>query len=1164
MKRLNTFLATLFVSLLFVLPVSAAPDVTPESGTYQNVMACAIANYVIATQPNDAIPLNTETVVDSSNLGHSQSGIYYNLPRLKNGYYYQLEQETPRWRLAESMYPAIYLPAGVTSPANCQFKMQVISIQSNKIVASCKFVVIDQLTGADFSISVPDVSTLADDTVVSLNVDTTYYNPALHTCAFVCPKAMYLWADPSAEDMWLNATLKFSTTQTCKYDTIAAGTIDLNQYDKKDAIMESPFYTTSVGTDRNSLRIRPYCLSSEGGLAYMNTDKYNPVTGELLSGAATSTAYVLASDNELVVGTETADDYAIDDGDPVALVTNKYYTYADATKGYLTVLPDTNFKYFENQCKYYFYSNEGLDNGTFLSPAFRVVSPPFKWNGSGFATTPNPPKDETTTYSLRYTYTTGLRSTTVVVDPTVEPVLGTPTRKGYKFIGWYVDEATTTPYDFRTFSYVAGATYNLYPKWELTGNYQVRFYDDKNGTDVTNTYSIDELPVLPGNPTYTGYKFKNWMVVNTVTSGTGTEYTGTNFIPEANKTYIFKANWDVAGIILNVTTTKNEYWVGEEIDKTKLSVLVQTDNSGSTKTLAVNEFSISPSTIDKTGDNVVTITYLATGATDTVHIKGANDFITGITASYTGDSLYVGDVIPTSKITVRITYKSTKTVDTNDFSISPASIRSPGSNTVTVTASGYSTSVTIQGLKKDTQNTTTSNKTTQNGTARLTGLSASYTGSQLFVGDNIPQGSLRVTAKYSDGSTQQLNSGDFNFSPSYVKNAGNNAIDISYRDKTTKVNINALAKSDMINSSANTTGNKGGTVPGATNNNGMVHGNPGTGVTGTGAGTTGSTGNGKDKGVSPGYLDGKNVLNPNGGGEAVGNTVNEVNIMGEIEAAGADATSVNITLVNTAEGNFLTPDMIAALKGKGLVLNVSMVSPGDKMTEVGAWTFNGKALDDFESVVDLNISYKNLKKKNETMYSIVLSQAPYNSGVQFRTVMKDAFTSGTQVNMYSTQPDLTDSVKIRNFLWPSDGSIDLPITSATTFAVSSNTEVYEDGSDLNMELTDISDETGDEPTLEGPDSDIEDEEPFDWGEPTDDEPDKPEKEKKSLNLLPIAIGVIALVVLGGGAVIVTKLLRGRTPREDEDEVDDVDEDIDEELDELSDDDLYDDDLSDSE
>lgn len=92
-----------------------------------------------------------------------------------------------------------------------------------------------------------------------------------------------------------------------------------------------------------------------------------------------------------------------------------------------------------------------------------------------------------------------------------------PTRNGYTFKGWYIDEAYTTPYDFNT---EVNEDKILYAKWEeiqpeeITHNIIYRILGTPNTNNVTdNPTSYKEgttTPLTIKEPTLEGYTFSGW------------------------------------------------------------------------------------------------------------------------------------------------------------------------------------------------------------------------------------------------------------------------------------------------------------------------------------------------------------------------------------------------------------------------------------------------------------------------------------------------------------------------------------------------------------------------------------------------------------------------------------------------------------------------------
>ncbi len=87
-----------------------------------------------------------------------------------------------------------------------------------------------------------------------------------------------------------------------------------------------------------------------------------------------------------------------------------------------------------------------------------------------------------------------------------------PTKTGYTFGGWYVDEQCQTAYDFDT---AVTANITLYAKWTAKGGGETETYtvtfDSQGGTEVeSQTVNKDEQVTEPEAPTKSGYTFGGW------------------------------------------------------------------------------------------------------------------------------------------------------------------------------------------------------------------------------------------------------------------------------------------------------------------------------------------------------------------------------------------------------------------------------------------------------------------------------------------------------------------------------------------------------------------------------------------------------------------------------------------------------------------------------
>lgn len=98
-----------------------------------------------------------------------------------------------------------------------------------------------------------------------------------------------------------------------------------------------------------------------------------------------------------------------------------------------------------------------------------------------------------------------LENVEVLVGETISKPAN-PTKEGYSFGGWFIDENFTQQYDFNT---KVNNSYTLYAKW--TANKYSIFFNSNGGTDVsTLEFEYNSLLKAPDNPTKTGYVFEGW------------------------------------------------------------------------------------------------------------------------------------------------------------------------------------------------------------------------------------------------------------------------------------------------------------------------------------------------------------------------------------------------------------------------------------------------------------------------------------------------------------------------------------------------------------------------------------------------------------------------------------------------------------------------------
>ena len=113
-------------------------------------------------------------------------------------------------------------------------------------------------------------------------------------------------------------------------------------------------------------------------------------------------------------------------------------------------------------------------------------------------------KWEILVYIVNFDSNGGSKISSKVVDYKTKAKVPTePTREGYKFLGWYLDDKK---YDFNT---IVTIDMTLVAKWE-TISYTVKF-DTNGGSSVDNQkVNYNTNAIKPTNPTKEGYKFIEW------------------------------------------------------------------------------------------------------------------------------------------------------------------------------------------------------------------------------------------------------------------------------------------------------------------------------------------------------------------------------------------------------------------------------------------------------------------------------------------------------------------------------------------------------------------------------------------------------------------------------------------------------------------------------
>jgi len=128
--------------------------------------------------------------------------------------------------------------------------------------------------------------------------------------------------------------------------------------------------------------------------------------------------------------------------------------------------------------------------------------------------------------AIRYTVSFNSMGGTDVPDVTV--VYGnklvapaSPTRTGYRFVGWYTDVSVTNVYDYNQ---VVEGNFTLYAKWIAV--YTVTFDSDGGSEVPAKTVDIGEAVEVPTAPTKSGYVFDGWYTADDQAYNFATPVTG--------------------------------------------------------------------------------------------------------------------------------------------------------------------------------------------------------------------------------------------------------------------------------------------------------------------------------------------------------------------------------------------------------------------------------------------------------------------------------------------------------------------------------------------------------------------------------------------------------------------------------------------------------------
>ena len=294
-------------------------------------------------------------------------------------------------------------------------------------------------------------------------------------------------------------------------------------------------------------------------------------------------------------------------------------------------------------------------------------------------------------------------------------------------------------------------------------NYFVGDTLDTTGLKLTATYNNGTTQTITSGFTCTP----------TALSTAGAQTVTVNY---GGKTATFTVNVQdvtLSGIAVASNPTKTSYYVGDTLDTTGLK-LTATYNNGTTQTIT-SGFTCTPTALSTAGAQTVTVNYGGKTATFTVNVQDVTLSGIAIASNPTKTSYYVGDTLDTTGLKLTATYSNgtTQTI-TGGFTCTPTALSTAGVQTVTVNYGGKTATFTV-----NVQDVT------------LSGIAVASKPSKVnyFVGDTLDTTGLKLTATYSNGTTQTITSG-FTCTPTALSTAGAQTVTVSYGGKTATFTVN--------------------------------------------------------------------------------------------------------------------------------------------------------------------------------------------------------------------------------------------------------------------------------------------------------------------------------------------------------------------------------------
>ncbi len=292
------------------------------------------------------------------------------------------------------------------------------------------------------------------------------------------------------------------------------------------------------------------------------------------------------------------------------------------------------------------------------------------------------------TYPIRYNLNGGTASNPTKYSSTSSLTLKNPTRSGYTFVGWTGSNGATASKSVTIKTKTTGdliytanwkanlskieiksnptkTTYYQGENVNTTGLVLHAIYNDSNYQEITGNYSI--------SPT----------TLNTA----GTQKVTVTYSGKTTSFNVTVKSVSLESISINTNPNKTTYYQGESVDTTGL-ILKAKYNNGTTKNIT-SGYTVSPTTLNSTGTQKITITYQNKTTSYNVNVNKNDIKSISFKTIPKKTEYYQGEKIDTTGMVLKVTYNNgtTKEVD-KDFTLDKTTATIVGTEKITVSYAG--------------------------------------------------------------------------------------------------------------------------------------------------------------------------------------------------------------------------------------------------------------------------------------------------------------------------------------------------------------------------------------------------------------------------------------------------------------------------------------------